>query len=646
MAFRKTKEPELGPIKQKYLDGIKTIRRELENYWLNSSFTEGFQWTYWLPADSTLNDLETDEDRFQAVINKTRSNMRYLVAQATQRDLNFDVLPTASDDATIRAARTSEALLEDLRRQQDWEGLREEWVHACVKGGTAAVAVDWDDFEKEVVVEPLGITEFIVQPGVRRYTAANWWIKVQALPQEVVKEMYPDEFPEDHLPPADAKSGLDPYQHKLVGLSRYDADGTADLTLVLTYYEKPNRGNPKGRWVVEVDGRKMEGGDWPFDFKELNLAVGRETVLEGQWTGSTFLNDVRRVQIMLNILWTQIAEHVRNVGTGRMFVPQSAWEIVMDVFTDEPGQMVPWPDGMERPDFMHPPSFGAYIERLLDRAAEYVDELFGQHGVTRGIAPGQVESGFGIQILSENDSSPLGRLIKEQSRLWERVAQMVLSIYEQRGGTDRTVTVDMGLGPEHLDLKPGEDIKGQRNVVIPTDALLPRSRAAQEARAKELLQMQVITDIATYARVADLADAKDIINAIDPDAAKAMRENEMMAEGNNEHADLLQAFDDHEIHERIHRAFLTSRRFEMLSPEDQEDAINHWQAHKTILAKAKAEAARQEATMAMMQDTLSGGAGGAAPQQQAPAPAPEPQLPPELGNAGASIEDAIAGLTG
>ena len=349
---------------------------------------------------------------------------------------------------------------------------------------------------------------------------------------------------------------------------------------------------------------------------------------------------------MLNILWTQVAEHVRNVGTGRMFIPQSAWEIAQEVFTDEPGQNVPWPDGVERPDFMHPPSFGAYIERLLDRASEYIDELFGQHGVSRGIAPGQVESGYGIQILSENDSSPLGRLVAEQAEVWMRTGQMVLATYEQRGGTQRQVTVDMGLGPERLDFKPSEDLKGQRNVIIPTDALLPRSRAAQEARAKELLQMQVITDMATYAKVADLADADDIVRAIDPDASKAMRENEMMAEGNNEHADLLAEFDDHEIHERIHRAFLTSRRFELLPEEDQRDAINHWQAHRTILAQAQAAQMRQEATMAMMQDTLSGGAGGAAPQQ-APAPAPEPQLPPELGNAGASIEDAIAnGFTG
>jgi len=625
----------MGPVKTKYFEGLKSIRRELEDYWLNSSFTEGFQWTYWLPTDNTLNDVSDTSDRFQAVINRTRSNMRYLTAQAVQRPLKFNVLPTASDDASTRASRAGEALLEDLRKSQGWEGLREESINAIVKGGTGAIAVDWDDYEKEVVISPLGITEFMLEPGVRRYQQARWWIKVQALPPQMVKDMFPEEYPADRMPVPDARTGLSPYQHKLVGLNKYGDNEGVDLTLVLTYYERPHRGNEEGKFMVEVENKVLDEGVWPFSFKELNIAVGRETVLEDQWSGSTFLNDVRRVQVMLNILWTQVAEHVRNVGTGRLLVPQSAWDVVMDTFTDEPGQMVPYPDGLDKPEFMHPPSFGAYIERLLDRSAEYIDDLFGQHGVSRGLAPGQVESGLAVQILTENDSSPLSRLVKETSAMWQRVAQMTLALYQQRGSS-KQLTVDMGLGPERLAFNPQQDLKGQRDVVIPTDALLPRSRAAQEMRADKLLQTGVITDMVTYSRVADLANAADIIKAIDPDAAKAMRENEMMAEGNNEHAEMLREFDNHETHEKVHRAFLTSQRFDMLDEADQTDAVNHWQAHKTLMSEMQAKVQRQEATAKMAQDTLSGGSGGGQAPADAPAAPqePEPQLPPELSTAG------------
>ena len=65
------------------------------------------------------------------------------MAKAMQRKLVFEVLPSASDDASIRGARLGENILRPAPGH-DWEVLRERHLQATWKGGTAAICVDWD----------------------------------------------------------------------------------------------------------------------------------------------------------------------------------------------------------------------------------------------------------------------------------------------------------------------------------------------------------------------------------------------------------------------------------------------------------------------------------------------------------------------
>ena len=66
------------------------------------------------------------------------------MSKVTQREMQFEVLPTAADDATVRGAALAESVLEDIRIGHDWEALRERLALAAWKGGTAAICVDWD----------------------------------------------------------------------------------------------------------------------------------------------------------------------------------------------------------------------------------------------------------------------------------------------------------------------------------------------------------------------------------------------------------------------------------------------------------------------------------------------------------------------
>ena len=411
-------------VEEQYEEATKHIMGPLRSYWLNHAFVRGLQWLRWNAAVTRLSEQVEDRDRIQAVFNKMRANQRTIIANLTQREIAFEITPTGPDDESIRAARLGEAILRDLHRSQRWEVVREEHMAGVCKGGTGALIVEIDPDTKLPMVKSLSLAEFIVEAGSRNAETARWMVKVEALPPKTVKAL----FNMRKEPPADAHAGLAPFQHRMLHHSWGSNSTMPELTKVLTYYERP-MGNSKGGWQVVIDGKIRQQGEWPYPFTDrLPIAVARETVEENQWWGTTYMDDVRKVQVILNGIWSGIAEHAKELGTVRALFPASA-EPFVEEMTDKAG-FQPWPDGVDLPEYLEQPQLKNWYESVIDRASMMIDDIMGVHDVSRGLAPPNIESGSGLSILAENDASPTGRLIKETARCWQEVGQMCLQIYQ------------------------------------------------------------------------------------------------------------------------------------------------------------------------------------------------------------------------
>lgn len=605
-------------IRQWYMDGLKSIRSETNDYWLNYAFLLGHQWLWWNKTTRRLDEMTRNPDRVQAVINKIWPASRTIVSKLSQRELTFEVLPAASDDATLRGAATGEAVLHDVHANHNWEDLRTEHTWALWKGGTAAVCVDWDPsaggvvgdirakeadnvtpvYQGDTIETVLSIAEFVVEPGSKIAHKARWWVKAQVLPPRVVQAAYDM----DKRPPADATAGLSPLQQKLLAYGSGDGSELPDLTLVLTYYERPNPLRPKGAVAVVVDSKIVGGGvrDWPFPFKDrLNIAVGRETEIEGRWTGETVVSMARPVQVAYNASWSSILEHMKLAGNARLMVPASSISM-MENLTDMPGEMIPYPDGMSPPTWSTPPVMPQWWVDEPERLAAVIDDLLGHHDVSRGDAPVNIESGYGLSVLSENDSTPLGKIAKSLAGVWSDVATMVLELYASQVDETRTSMVRTpGEPPEAVNWS-GKDLVGQTTAQVPQDAIIPRNRAAQQAQAEKLMQMGLITDLETYAALAELPDQKALLDRARPDVAKARRENYMMALGN---VQIPAEFDDHQVHITEHNVFRKSVRYERLGPDVRAMIDDHIQAHATDAAE-KAGMARAGAAVDPLAATI------------------------------------------
>lgn len=587
-----------GGIRTKYQESSRHLRREQYDYNLNRAFVAGQQWLYFDTARNTINQLPRDPARTRITMNRLWPASRHIISKVLSRELSFEVPPADSDDATVRGAQLAKSVIIDVHREHNWEDLREQTLWNTWLGGTAILAVDWDPEAGQALGQTqsgrhfgtgdlcetaLSILEVAWEPGVRDAEKSYWWIRAQALPPAEVQLQYGLEA----KPAGDIQGAMSPLAQRL---TRYDrTDNPADLTLVLTVYMRPNKRCPKG-FIATIIGEKFVDGPnpWSFPWKDrLNITVFRETKIPGRATGDTVLSAAVPVQAAYNASWSNIIEHLKLAGNARLLVPDSSLDGI-DELTDLPAEIVPYNAAAGgKPEWLAPASMQPWVIDQPVRLADQMDDILGLHDVSQGKAPRNVQSGVGISVLVEQDSGPIGQLSREFAYGFERFGALCLELYQAKVTEPRKarITVPGQKIPETVTWD-GKALEGQTNVEVPLDDVLPRSRTAMLAFARELWDRQIIKDPDTFARVADLPDQDYLLEASDPDAAKAMAENHLMSIGEVETPE---DFDNHATHITRHNFFRKSKRYRTMSVQLREIIDTHVEAHETIAAQQAGE---------------------------------------------------------
>ena len=638
------------PLMDLYRSGLKAQRRANREYWVNTAFLRGNQWVHFNRESMWLEEVPNTEDRLRATINKLWPGSRTIISKLVQRPLVFEVRPNSADDVAIEGSKISEAILAAVAREHQWETLRESIAWSTLKGGTAAICTDWnpskgkptalaDDGRKlpsgDTSETALSIAEFVIQPGARVAREAQWWIKAQALPPAEVKATYGLA----KEPQPDATNGLSSLEKGLMGglynsLSgrKSDSDNTdTPLTLVLTYYERPNPNCPDGKVEVVINNKTEWGPkDWPFPFVDhLNIATARETVVENTWIGETVMTVARPVQAAFNAAWSNILEHADVAGNARLATPQSSIELT-EVYSDVIGEQIVYADGMDKPSWLSPPQLPAWLLQMPNELGAEIDNILGVHDVSRGSAPANIESGYGLAVLAEQDATPIGKMAGSMARMFGEIACDVLAFYADNVKEKRTAVTVMPGQPPETTTWSGKDIAGQTTAVVPIELVAPRSAAAQAQMAEKMMQMGLITTIEELTRLAEAPGERQIVEAVRPDVARARRENAEMAQGV---VCIPEDWDDNQVHIQEHNAFRKSARYSRLPAKSKDIFAAHVQAHETLGAE---QAAKQQGAM-----NVGGPALAATPKADGSEALPVSEEP--LGMEGLTATDVLEG---
>lgn len=582
-------------IKERYERSVKAMRLERQNYITNKAFLQGNQWAYWDETRDILQPHPREDTRVRVTVNRLRPASRSLMAKLLSRDLVFEVRPSDTDAASVRGAKTSEAVLRDIHREHKWEELRESLAWGSWLGGTSVLALDWDPSAGtpisqlpltgatvgtgEIVETSHNVLEVAWEPGVRDAERGFWWIRAQALPPDEVMLRYGLKT----RPAADASAATGFLSRSL---TRRDGEAPVDLTLVLTMYERPSKLRPNGAVATVVGEEVVDGGvkNWPFPWRDrLNIVVFRESKADGRATGDTVFSDAVLVQTAYNAAWSSLLEHAKLAGNARLLWPEGSEEI--DDLSDLPGEVVSFSNSLGKPEWLTPPNLPAWVIESPARLAAEMDDILSYHDVSRGIAPGALESGVGLSILVEQDSTPIGALTKEITHGFERFATLVLRLYQAQVKEPRTARIK-GTVPEVVRWT-GAALAGQTVADIPIDAVMPRSKAAQLSFAERMLTLSGgKMSFDTFAKIAEMPDQDSILAGIDPAAHKAERENHDFATGT---VSVPATFDIHDTHIARHNNFRMSTRYETMSPEEREMVDLHIQAHETLAAEQMGE---------------------------------------------------------
>lgn len=577
------------------------------HYWLNFAFYRGQQWLYW---DSVRNQAEPltphtyEGERLRVTINKFQPRINAVIGRLADKDLSFEAQPDAADDVTLKAGHLAETVIEHIRVTHGWEELRREELFLAYMGGASAIAWDWDKTQGtpltvddaagtpigtgESIEEALSIAEFGIEPGVRDQRHATWWIKGIAVPVERAKER----FGLSWTPKTDSDEQLSP-MHRSMLFER--GEQVRNLCAVYTLYERPH-GKEKGRIVSVINGKVVEERKWTFpDADRLNLRVFCHTKVPGRWFGITPASDARRVQVAYNAIQSLLLEHSKLSGNARLMVPKGALDDET-ILSDEPGEIVEYWATEGAPAYLAPPQLPRYMTQMPELLEAQMDDLLSTHAVSRGIAPGDRNSGLAISILAERNDTPLGPLGRDQAAGWSEIGSAVLRIYETNVPEVRKVTIYTDRKVPAQSSWSGKDLHGQTRLRVPTENTMPTSKLATASMLGDMLarfpQLAQNIDASALTRVLQVPGIGALAEFNDPNAKWAAYENDVMAGGNPM---IPEKWHNHARHIAEHNAFRNTARFYELPEEIKQVFEAHQQAHQRLLETEAEEQAQANA---------------------------------------------------
>ncbi len=473
--------------------------------------------------------------RSRPIINMIRPRLRTEMAKLTAQKPNAFIVPASSDDRDMYAANAGEQLWDSFYRFKKYHAIMRRAVFWASVTGNGFIKAFWDEEKMDVVSEMQGdvsfesITPFhIFVPDLKEEDIEDqpWVIHAQLRNAEQLSRFYktPINF-------ETAKGDLleDSFIN-IMGIQQWEKNKNV---LVMECWVRPGicQDMPEGGMYVIAGNQviyRSEG--WPYEHQLFPFAhIGH--VQSGKFYRDSTIVDLIPLQKEYNRTRGQIIE-----AKNRMAKPQLAAEmgsIDPTKITSEPGQIVLYRPGFQAPVPIPLQSLPSYVLEEQERIKTDMDEISGQHEVSRGQAPPGVTAATAISYLQEQDESKLSYTFDSIEEATEKVAFMTLNYVKQYWDVDRQVKVTGADGSFDVMAFKGSDLRGNTDIRIEAGSALPTSKAAKQAFIMDLMKMGFI-DPQKGLEVMEIGGINKIYEQVQTDVRQAQRENLRMAQATEE----------------------------------------------------------------------------------------------------------------
>lgn len=634
-------------------------------WYLNMSFYKGDQYVDFV--NGSLIKIPSPSGKARVVVNRIKPVVRTEVSRMTSQEPTAEVVPASNEEDDILAAEAAEAVFGSVRARLNMQKVLREAAWWCSVTGIGFVKVHWDkDYSAEdsngqaiegdhcytsvspfnVMVPDLLLEDIENQPYVLNvFTKSLEWVRMH----------YPDVFNKDYKPTVISSNEIMETQYLNTKSSQANS-ATPDSCLIIEAWIKPGATSllENGGLITMVDdivvgavttGMPYEHGQYPF--------AKMESIQSGSFYPTSVIEDLIPLQRELNRTRSQLVE-ARNLMARPGFFYRTG-SMDPNKVTSSTGQYIDIRPGAEFPQPIPMPQMPQFVAKMEEDALRDIEDISGQHQVSKGNAPAGVTAGTAIQFLQEADNSYMATTHASIEDCVQKIGFQTVGLAIQFWDSDRLVKYvgrDGAVSARYLsnaNLKSGTDIR------IEGGSSLPTSKAARIAMFMDLMNRGFIPP-QDGLELMHLSSMKAYWDFTKVDENQAKRENLTMSElpveqvmmarqqaagiaqqgippeidpmGNpiaaqqmemaNEPFVAVNEWDNHEVHLKFHENFMKGQEFAMLPDPIKKEFELHRQKHKDALFNKQFEDM-------MMQ-------GQAAMQGGAPAPGEMPPIGAEGSN--------------
>jgi hypothetical protein len=572
-----------------YVDGLfnraRKARQQFEKQWyLNLAFYFGRQYAVWAPGTATgltrLWEPPAPPWRVRLITNQIRPIIRTELSKCIKERPQAFVVPSTSDDQDTAAARAAENIFEYQRYVMEANKVMRRSIFWTLLCGSSFIK-DWyepdtvgpDGVAGTIKVEPVTAFHiYIPDPQEEDLENQPYIIHCLAKSPEYVEGLYGKKVG------ADSTSGSGLLEQRFLNALGIESAPKSYVT-VKEAWIKPCQKFKNGAVVtwagstilnLEENGFVYQHGQYPF--------TKIDHIPTGRFYGDSVINDLIPLQRELNRSISQIIE-----AKNRMAKPQLAAQkgsIDTNKVTSEPGLIILYQPGYQPPTPIPLTNLPTYVMEQIQSIKLDMQDISGQHEISKGQVPSGVTAATAISYLQESDDTKLAPTITSIEEAVERIGRHTLSHVQQFWDLPRIVKVVGDDGQyESFELSKA-DIRGNTDLRIEAGSATPRSRAAKQAFITELGKMGWITPDRAL-RYLDMAETSKLYEEIQVDSRQAQRENLKMAQG----APIpVNDWDNHEIHMLEHNNYRKRQAYENLPDELKAIFQQHVQTHKNVLA--------------------------------------------------------------
>lgn len=473
--------------------------------------------------------------RSRPVINHIRPRIRTEMSKLTAQKPNAFIVPASSDDRDMYAANAGEQIWDSLYRWKKIHSITRRAVFWASTTGNGFIKSFWNEGKLDPVSNLMGDIDYVpvtpfhlFVPDLKEEEIENqpFLIHAQLRNAEELSNIYkrPVNFEKAE------GNVLEESFLNVMGLQQWEKNKSV---FVMECWVRPgvSRLIPEGGMYV-IAGNQIiyESPGWPYQHNMFPFAhIGH--VHTGKFYRDSTINDLIPLQREYNRTRGQIIE-----AKNRMAKPQLAAEIGSvdpTKITSEPGQVIMYRPGFQAPTPIPLQSLPSYVLEEQDRIRDDMDEISGQHEVSRGSAPPGVTAATAISYLQEQDETKLSYTYDSIEEAIEKIAHMSLNYVQQYWDEARQVKVTGADGSFDIKAFKGSDLRDNTDIRVEAGSALPTSKAAKQAFIMDLMKMGFI-EPQKGLEVMEIGGINKIYESIQADVRQAQRENLRMAQATTE----------------------------------------------------------------------------------------------------------------